>query len=182
MALLAACLALPASAAITINSPGVYLTVDNCGFTPTGPTAGWVRAYLLSDSLAGPGTDFWVNPGEVYKLRLKQVQLFAQSNPSPTGLVIDDSAACGYTSSQGLDECGGYNLTAIVPGGIAPNQGFFAGGPQPGDIGVFLEYNEDRLQIARMHPGEFFSGSIVDCMLVDGSQLTYIAAVGGFTP
>lgn len=143
---------------------------DNCGFTVTGTTDGWIRVHLLNDT--GSGRDFWVRAGQYYPLRVKDVLIFNNA-PHPSGLSFDDSQTCGYTRSFGADECGNYAF-----GEIPSNVGFFASAA--GEIEVLMRTDSpsDPWRLYDLVAGEFVLGDIATCQLATGSGLTYITTVG----
>jgi hypothetical protein len=164
----------PAQAAYSVTTIGSTVTPpDNCGFTVTGTTDGWIRLHLLNDS--GAWRDFWVRAGQFYPLRVKDI-LIPNDAPHPSGLSLDDSQTCGYTRSFGADECGGYSF-----GDIPSNVGFFAGGigDPTGEIEVLVrtDASTDPFRRYELVPGEFVLGDIATCQLVTGSGLTYITTV-----
>lgn len=165
----------PAQAAYNVTATDSTVTPpDNCGFTVTGTTDGWIRMHLLNDT--GSVRDLWVRAGQFYPLRVKDV-LIPSNAPHPSGLSLDDSQPCGYTRSFGADECGGYSF-----GDIPSNVGFYAGGigSSTGEIEVLVRTDSpsDPWRLYELVPGEFVLGDIATCQLVTGSGLTYITTVG----
>lgn len=103
----------PAQADYNVTTTNSTVTPpDNCGFTVTGTTDGWIRVHLLNDT--GSVRDFWVRAGQYYPLRVKDV-LIPSPEAHPSGLSFDDSQTCGYTRSFGADECGNYSF-GDIPG------------------------------------------------------------------
>jgi hypothetical protein len=165
----------PAQAVYNVTTTNSTVTPpDNCGFTVTGTTDGWIRIHLLNDT--GSGRDLWVRAGQFYPLRVKDV-LISTSAPYPTGLSFDDSQTCGYTRSFGADECGNYSF-----GDIPGNVGFYAGGfsSSPGEIEVLVRTDSpsDPWRTYEVVPGEFVLGDIATCQLAAGPGPTYITTVG----
>ena len=173
--------ALPASAAQTVTTVGVTVTLnDNCGFTVGGSTDGWVRLHLKNDPSGGAFRDFWVRAGQYYPLRASDVRLPDDTSDRPSSLTFDDSQTCAYTRSQGLDECNapGYNEGYVVnAGGIAANVGFFATTAGEVEVRLRSEGTTGPWHLLDLAAGEFVLGDIIDCQLVDGSGLTYLTAV-----
>ena len=166
----------PAQAVYNVTTTGSTVTPpDNCGFTVTGSSDGWIRIHLLNDT--GSVRDLWVRAGQYYPLRVKDV-LIPSSGSHPSGLSFDDSQTCGYTRSFGADECGNYSF-----GDIPGNVGFFAGeivGSSTGEIDVLVRTDSasDPWRRYEVVPGEFVLGDIATCELVTGSALGYITTVG----
>jgi hypothetical protein len=160
----------PAQAVYNVTTTGSTVTPpDNCGFTVTGTSDGWVRVHLLNDT--GSVRDFWVRAGQYYPLRVKDV-LLPNNAAHPSGLSFDDSQTCGYTRSFGADECGGYSF-----GDIPGNVGFFASATGEIDVLVRTDSASDPLRRYDLVAGEFALGDVATCELVTGSDLTYITTV-----
>lgn len=161
----------PAQAVYNVTTTNSTVTPpDNCGFTVTGTSDGWIRMHLLNDT--GSVRDLWVRAGQYYPLRVKDV-LIPSDAPHPSGLSFDDSQTCGYTRSFGADECGNYSF-----GDIPSNVGFFASADGEIEVLMRTDSSSDPWRLYDLIAGEFALGDIATCQLVTGSGLTYITTVG----
>lgn len=163
--------------ATTYSAAGTYSVPANCGFTVDGTADGWIRMCLTNDS--GSCRDLWVHAGQSYPLRAASLEL-ASSGSRPSSVTFDTGQTCGYTRSQGLDECNspGYDEGYVsLYGGISSNIGFFAAEAGQIQVRYRSEGTTGPWHTLTATAGEFFLADVVDCQLVDGSDLTYLTAV-----
>lgn len=125
----------------------------NCGFTANG--TGWLRLWLINDSLGSTGADLHVLSGRFYPLNVAKYA-FDDSTARPDSLSFEESSNLGgYTRSIGLDESPYTDLP--------PNVGFYA----TSDVDLEVTPRGADVRTVAMTAGDFYAQDVAAVGSID---------------